>query len=109
MVYLATHEVGFDDVAIGFPFLGDCMGVVVVGSEGLCGWHVMPGHSGRTFQFLSFINSHVSAAFTHLYFNFNSARRFIQEPWHLEAAFVAEHLGYHGAIKGFDISNILLF
>ena len=42
MVYLATHEVGFDSVAIGFPFLGDCMGVVVVGSEGLCGWHARP-------------------------------------------------------------------
>ena len=45
--HLNEREVGFDASTIGFPNIGDCMGVVLQTQNGLYGFHAMPGDAAR--------------------------------------------------------------
>jgi hypothetical protein len=55
--YLNEREVGFDLSTIGFPNIGDCMGVVLQTQNGLYGFHAMPGDAARVSGFAQFIQN----------------------------------------------------
>jgi hypothetical protein len=56
-VDLNEREVGFDASTIGFPNIGDCMGVVLQTQNGLYGFHAMPGDAARVAGFATFISN----------------------------------------------------
>lgn len=104
--YLNEREVGFDGDTIGFPNIGDCMGVVLQTENGLYGFHAMPGDAARVSGFAQFIqNSGLHGSAVHLYGSCIRSKRCLgsEAQWKTEMTTFAEGLNYHGPVSGFDM------
>jgi hypothetical protein len=104
--YLNEREVGFDLSTIGFPNIGDCMGVVLQTQNGLYGFHAMPGDAARVSGFAQFIqNSGLHGNAVHLYGSCIRAKRCSGDKaqWRAEMTTIAGALNYHGSVSGFDM------
>lgn len=104
--YLDEREVGFDVSTIGFPSIGACMGVVLQTTNGLYGFHAMPGDADRVAAFAAFIlNSGLHGNAVHLYGSCIRAKRCGGQllQWQTEMTTLGNALGYHGPVSGFDM------
>jgi len=104
--YLNEREVGFDASTIGFPNIGDCMGVVLETQNGLYGFHAMPGDAVRVSGFATFIqNNGLHGNAVRLYGSCIRSKRCNGDAaqWQTEMTAIANGLGYHGPVSGFDM------
>ena len=104
--YLNEREVGFDASTIGFPNIGDCMGVVLQTTNGLYGFHAMPGDAARVSGFDQFIQtSGLHGNAVHLYGSCIRKKRCSgsKAQWQTEMTTIANALSYHGPVSGFDM------
>jgi len=104
--HLNEREVGFDASTIGFPNIGDCMGVVLQTQNGLYGFHAMPGDAARVAGFATFIsNNGLHGNAVHLYGSCIRSKRCGASlaQWRTEMTSFAAGLNYHGHVSGFDM------
>ncbi len=110
-IFLNEHQIGFDTTTVGFPNLGDCMGLVLAVPGGMLGFHVMPGAAVRAGEFQKFFTARVAGA-THLYGVCYRSRRYGSTDqsaqvrgWTQEMTGIANTLSYHGPVSGFDTAK----
>lgn len=109
--YLDERQIGFDLNVIGFPNLGDCLGVVLQTTAGLYGFHVFGLGGQMNSTFASYVSTHTSmsgAAMTHLYGACYHPNRYggkNSPKWQAEMAKLATDLGYRGPVTGCDLSK----
>jgi hypothetical protein len=105
-LYLCEHEVGFDTAVIGYPSIGDCMAFALVTTQGIYGWHCMPGHEKRVNLFNDFIQEtgdrglHVTA-----YASFKMANRSLT--WENDLRTIAAGIHYDGTIRTYNTAEEL--
>ena len=107
--FLNEHEVDFDPDHIGFPQLGDCMAMVLLTDTGLFGHHVTPGNARQVGTFGTFVRSRAPGNMLRLYGTCYRTNRYggsksTKTDWKLEMTTIANLLGYHGPVSGFDTS-----
>ena len=103
---LNEREVGFDANSIGFPNIGDCMGVVLQTANGLYGFHGMPGDVDRVAGYDLFIQHHgLHGNGVHLYGSCIRSKRCGGDAakWRTEMTSIANGLHYHGPVSGFNL------
>lgn len=108
--FLNEHEVGFDPDHIGFPNLGDCMAVVLVTQNGLFGHHITPGNARQVGVFSAFIRARNPGTLLRLYGSCYRPKRYSgktskKAEWKTEMTSIANLLGFHGRVSGFDTSD----
>ena len=107
---LNERQVGFDTVIVGFPDIGDCMGLMVQVAGGLFGFHIMPKETDKIGAFLAFFNGHLSTgAMTHLHGCCRWTERYgstgTRADWESEMNAIAQLLHYSGPVSGFNAAT----
>jgi hypothetical protein len=102
--YLNERELGVAQDEIGFPNIGDCMGVVLLTTNEMFGFHAMPGDSARVTAMANFIGTKLNTAI-HLYGTCIRKKRYDGDnhQWLTEMQAIAAGLNYHGPASGFDL------
>jgi len=102
--YLNEREVGVAQDEIGFPNIGDCLGVVLLTPTEMFGFHAMPGDSARVTAMARFIGTKLSTAIR-LYGSCIRKKRYggDDQQWREEMLVIAAGLNYHGPASGFDM------
>ncbi len=113
MRYLNEREVGFDPERLGFPSISGCLALVYVTENGLFGFHNAGGSANdqwapRSVFFGNFVRNHFlggrpgrrvyGATFAHRY------GPPFRDNWRGELAAYGGSVGFHGAIRGYDLS-----
>jgi hypothetical protein len=109
--YLNERQIGFDTNLIGFPNLGDCLGAVLQNDGGLFGFHIYGLGGTMDAEFARFIQNSVGfhGNSSHLYGSCYWPRRYGggdgKANWTAEMTALAQAIGYHGPVSGFDTSS----
>lgn len=109
-IYLNERQVGFDTATVGFPDIGDCMGLVIQVDGGLFGFHIMPREENKVAAFLQYFTGHLSTgAMRHLHGCCRWTNRYgstgTRTDWEAEMTDIAQRLGYHGPVSGFNAAS----
>ena len=116
-VMLDEEMMGRDDTIIGFPHLLLCIGVVLVTGNELWGVHISSQATAQQVfnAFWGYCTGRGLAvgAVTAVYGGCNWNVRYgppnqpaTRQAWEAEMTGFANHMGYHGAVRGFDFSII---
>lgn len=118
MLYLYEHQLGYHNLALGFPSIDGCHAICLQTNIGLFGIHVYGcnafNHIGQAMEkeskaFASFVANHPNRSdFVHLYsVCFHGKRGWAAgKSWKDEIQVYARELGYTGKVSAFDLSTI---
>ncbi len=110
-IYLKENEIGYDSTLVGFPGLGSCMGVAIITTTGIFGFHSYGNNNTRGGTFGDYSRDHTHyGVVLQLYGSAVWDNRYAGKgkfgSWADEMKFIGNQLNYHGKVGGFDISNM---
>ncbi len=109
--FLNERQIGVDPAKVGFPNLGDCMGLVLLDEGGLFGFHLTRGDLDNAAKFVEYVQNHrlYTGRLVGLYSVCNFKRRYGQgggkNDWKAELRGIAQAAGYQGTVNGYDLGN----